>query len=245
MLRTLLSGPRRGPTQGTPLFALAAVVLVACGGHPSPTVAATSAVVGDDAGPRANPMEHRADDAGALEAAAPARTCSPGPVTFQPTAWVPPPTARVAACSPTQIQVLATCMNNDTVTAACSQFWQAPENDSCIRCANTPEGATVRGPLYDQGAYTYVNYPGCIAAMSGDTSQGGCGARYDRLLSCEDAFCGHCDVDGIDACLDAADKGGCATYAAALDCAKTQETACTGADYFGDVVKVVSLFCGQ
>ena len=172
--------------------------------------------------------------------------CPPKVVGSVPPDWHPPPAIHRNACSTSQATTLTECLFSTAVpVATCDQFFNAAGNGNCISCAITSSIAPNHGAIVDDGTGYYANISGCVAALSGDSSQAGCGAKTEVFYDCLYAACQHC-MNPFDyaACTDAAARGTCAAYAGPADCNKPYLDACTSATSpLDEAFKLVKLFC--
>jgi hypothetical protein len=234
---------------GTPrgrLFVLVAATLLACsssyvtqdGGAGAGTVDAgvdgepggtgDSGDDGDTCGPvTVKPVPPHGGPACPTDASA----CFPGDVTgFSPT-WIPPvsgaPHANV--CTAQQISdALADCFGSTESSAACGGWRNAASaNQPCYECLSTDASAPRYGALLNSGAYSQVNFAGCIALA--EPCNQPCASAILAVYECNLDACnpssGPCTVTDQasltreDACLSAADATcGCAGFDTATQC---------------------------
>ncbi len=192
-----------------------------------------------DAGVRPNPPS--LDGGPALPPACPPKAVS----TFDMTPWVPPAALHKNACSASQVQVMVECMFTSVGSnASCQQFFDNYANDNCLSCAITSQLSAKAGPILDDGQKYWTNPAPCMAALQGDSTNASCGAKWNLMVDCEWAVCGHCsDMDYWD-CVLAADQGVCAQYATAAQCSSVYEASCTSeTSVVDEAQKLVKIFC--
>jgi hypothetical protein len=191
-----------------------------------------------DAGVRPNPPP---DGAPALPPMCPPKTIS----TFNMTPWVPPAALHKNACTASQVQVMVECMFTSVGSnATCQQFFDSYANDNCLSCAISSQLSSKAGPILDDGQAYWTNPAPCMSALQGDSTNASCGAKWNLMVDCEVAACGHCsDADYWD-CVLAADKGVCAQYATAAQCSTVYESSCISESSLVDEAqKLVKIFC--
>lgn len=249
------------------LAPLAALALFADGCSSSEDAAAPSSSDGGrgEAG-SADRATVGTDDAGATtvdDAATSTTVCAPQSIASYKPSWTPPAALHQGKCSGAQIAAFTDCAYGHPGydTAKCDAWNKDAANSACIACAAPGATAAQTGAMLPVAGSTNANYAGCVAALTGDVSATGCGAKIQaaeqcRMTSCQSA----CPVTpGDDAafkaftkCLDDAWTGECATYAAATTCADDfrKGSGAAAACYpnttdFGVIVSTyVTLFCG-
>lgn len=158
-------------------------------------------------------------------------TCSPGAITgFSPT-WKAPKAIHSSACTAANAQLAVDCAfdpNADPTT--CNTFAASTANDACRQCVySAPTDATYGPIVIDSNNIGSLNYAGCIAALSGNTTSSGCGAKVQAANQCEMAACTSCPdpsatqqaLDDYNTCKSDARAGVCTTYDTAQTCADT------------------------
>lgn len=245
------------------LSSVALLVLGAMGGCSSndettPTTGdggAEEASVGKDSG-KPVPVDSGNDDGGS--------TCAPGDVSGFKATWKAPSGIHQKVCTPEQIALLADCVwshpgRDDT---ACTNFFKAAANKACLGCAYTPTSGKTLGAVVSNGTSVQVNYAGCIAVTTGDTTANGCGAKVQAAQLCQDEACvENCPVPSDDtgaafnaflACQEKAAAEGCKSYSDEAACTDTAvadggpASVCNpDTQDFGERVSIYAeLFCG-
>jgi hypothetical protein len=165
--------------------------------------------------------------------------------------WRPPPPIHRGACTSAQADQLVHCIYTDPfhTTKACQDFLAAPENQACSSCGYTPYSDPVWGPIVS-GQFAGVpieNIEGCVAAVSGDNSTTGCGAKMLALQDCEAFVCRNCaEAKDFNACADTADTTMCASFASGAACAKPFMDQCLPTTIRGPIDagrNLVKVFC--
>jgi hypothetical protein len=138
-----------------------------------------------------------------------------GPNMIDPTAiiWAKPRPINAMGCNSQEIQDFLNICINGTSTSACTA-WQTAHM-TCNTCLNSNEGDQSFGPLINTASsgYIFVNDGGCIALLTGDTSDTGCGAAQWKTSDCEDDACAMCmDAMSYSACQGNADTSTCTQY---------------------------------
>jgi hypothetical protein len=180
---------------GSCLAAIAGLFFAACGGDSSDTApAADAAMICDQ---KAAP-----GDGGA---------CLPE----LPSCWTPtwrPPKSPVQACTDAQIlEDLKRC-HGDTFDPNCAVFERDPANSVCLGCILSTFDEPTYGAVIVMSNNSFLsNIPGCMALLDGDSSDTGCGAKYQAYEQCTDAACAsQCSTyEAYSACWDAAGTSLC------------------------------------
>lgn len=198
-------------------------------------------------------------DAGAVDAGS-TLACPPSAaVGFTPT-WKPPKPLHTGACTRDQAATVVDCAFDPSAKPAmCEDFFGDAGNSACMLCVLTDDFDTSYGPLVMHGVYAALNLGGCIAALAGDTSATGCGAKVQAISECQRAACTGCPDPSTGAqalsdylkcqqealstvCLGYVDAGGCADPLIAPDGAA--ETCASGANTFLDRARhLAHVFC--
>ena len=104
-----------------------------------------------------------------------------------------PPRVSKGACTTTQIDdAFKACF---PMTDQCDAFKAA--NPTCAACLLSSDTDPTWGPevVVDGGAINMLNGTGCIAAVTGDSSETSCAQRFDDAWQCLDAACnGVCPI---------------------------------------------------
>gem|GEM_PF-4496969 len=159
-----------------------------------------------------------------------AGTCPPR-TPAQPVTTKPPRPFEAGACTTAQVAgYVSECVNADG--NKCTAYKQA--NPTCAACVESTSADATWGPIvfYENRRFYDYNYGGCIANVTDDAAENGCGAAQTRYLECRHAACVAClpstlplDYEPFFACQGAkAVEQVCATELAAA------QTSC--ADYF-------------
>jgi hypothetical protein len=147
--------------------------------------------------------------------------CAPQPVDkFTPT-WKPVFGHQVAKCTDAQVDdIMAKCFGANANQAACDAVTKA--DATCNNCLVSNSTASAYGAMigFQTPALFFGNKGGCVAALSGDNSATGCGAKQLALLECEIASCGAVcpitqdptSVDAFNTCQVSADNTVCQQY---------------------------------
>ena len=184
------------------------------------------------------------------------KACSPGDVSSFAPQWVAPIPASKACTQPLIDQYAADCIDDTTSsTTKCQAFTTA--NKACAACLVTPESASAYGAVIAKANNVLsLNVGGCLALTTGDSTAGGCGAKYDATSQCDDLACNaNCPLpDGDTAafqayltCLQKSQTTVCKSYASA-ECPEADagaSTACAlSAGSFVDNFKLLApVFC--
>jgi hypothetical protein len=182
--------------------------------------------------------------------------CAPGLPADYAHPYAPPRNAPTA-CTPAQVQsywdqCLGTSSTNDT----CTTFFGAPANSPCLACLDSKSTDSTYGTLVDVPNGTSVaNLAGCIALIDGDSSDAGCGAKYEAYQFCKiDACETNCPVDSTNAasftafnnCEDDAGGTVCAAITAAATCgADAKYARCKFASYEAYIVGIGNIMCAS
>ncbi|MFO0672480.1 MAG: hypothetical protein U0235_23205 [Polyangiaceae bacterium] len=157
-------------------------------------------------------------DAGGAPMSAVAAACTPS---FEADAavsiievWRPPVALHQNVCSEEQMALVINCSFTDPMhaTPACQRLFSMPENAACLKCAVSSRSDVSWGALLHDSVSEppYPNVEGCVAALSGDTSQNGCGAKMIADQDCSSYACRNCDTtrgSDYEACYQAASQG--------------------------------------
>ena len=213
-----------------------------------------------DAGTDGSVLATEAGDEGSAggEAGIDARAaCSPGDVSQFVPGWKPPAAFSHGPCTDAQISALVGCLSDLPDRGTCETFFSSdPVQTNCLACAITDKSASAYGPLVKDGNVVSMNLAGCVARVEGNITATGCGAKMQAAEQCVQAACvRNCPVAKDDAgalarlktCeTSAADARGCATLAAAATSCSTAIFGDGGvaAECAGDVISMVTLFCG-
>jgi len=149
-------------------------------------------------------------------------TCAPGDVSSFAPEWKPPAAIHANKCTNAQAEQAALCVYDQNQDAAtCKAFNEATENADCLKCVFTAStGATLGPVIVLPGSLVQLNFNGCVAALTGDVTATGCGAKSQASNQCADAACDqNCPVDskgnGLDelnACLKEAGTTACKQF---------------------------------
>lgn len=228
---------QRGLGVGVSAFFLAGVcwsVVVACGSDEQ-----RDSFTPDDAGdattqqPSLDGTFAEADAGGACAPVAPGQRTPP------------PPTKQFqnGSCTTAQLDgYLNDCLQSDG--SVCNTYKTA--NPGCAACVESAGADPSWGPIvfYGNRRYYDYNYGGCIANVTGDFSQVGCGAAQTRYLECRHVMCEGCLPQTLP--LDYAPFYACQTTKATDTLCATERadvgTAC--ADYFAGKPKDVCQAAG-
>jgi hypothetical protein len=158
--------------------------------------------------------------------AAPPSPCGPGNVSGFVPSYEQPVGPYTGDCTMDQLNhLIADCF---TVGGKDCTAWLAnPKNNACISCWAGPITASSWAPVVyslNGGEANFINAGGCVALA--DPGQLECAQETEFDLECDLAACvEQCPIPktgdtqsagtALDECISAADKAGCATYAAA------------------------------
>lgn len=161
------------------------------------------------------------------------------------------------ACTDVQAQLAARCYlsNEESRTAACQQFVQDPQNGPCLTCAISAPDDPAHGPIVysQQQGLGVLNFSGCVAGLTNDSTGAGCGGAYAQAQQCVSASCECASDKYFPGCVLAARQTTCAKYMQVASCAAQALPACegTGPTYFLSqgayiprAIELVRLFCG-
>jgi hypothetical protein len=121
-----------------------------------------------------------------------------------------------SACSMAQVSALVSACFGSSATATTCNTWFS-SNGACSECVlpqadagGVPNSGAI---LLDSAGYGYLNTPGCIQIVDGNTT---CAAPLEALSLCEDDACNSmaclsADPTTYDNCVQAADNGACAS----------------------------------
>lgn len=142
------------------------------------------------------------------------------------------------------------CVWNGEATsgASCDAFFDAAESASCLACAVSDAQAGVASPLLawteSSSTYIYTNEGACVAAVSGDSTAGGCGAKIAARAACHDAACGDCSsLDDWTECTAASDTTMCAAYVNESNCETPYAGQCYAGTELDTAMRLVRTMC--
>lgn len=167
--------------------------------------------------------------------------------------WRPPSALHRGVCTSAQADQLVLCVYTDPfhMTKPCQDFLNAPENAACARCGYSDSTEPVWGAIYS-GQFPespIENVEGCVAALSGETTTSGCGAKLLALFECQTYVCRDCQRSESESytCGEAAAKTLCAPFATAAACADPFMDQCLPMETGGRPSevgrKLVKMFC--
>lgn len=195
-----------------PKWVLAAVVLVACGGK-----AADDSSVGNDGGGKDASFADAFDDA--IDEAPIGDGACPTPASVDAFAPAPmhPPRVSKGACTSAQIDdAFKACF---TPSTGCDAF--KANNATCAACLFSASTDPTWGPAVAVDAGMRFNASGCVATITGDSSETSCAQRLDDVGQCLAAACeAQCPVSDqgslaeLEQCYGNADKSVCGAYVA-------------------------------
>jgi hypothetical protein len=107
---------------------------------------------------------------------------------YNPVTWAPPTPLGQKLCTDQQEIDYLRAYKKDATAA----FRADPANATCLSCIETPESASMHGPVIVTSTRREANYGGCVAIEDGDTSATGCGAILDGYNNCAIQECGDC-----------------------------------------------------
>jgi hypothetical protein len=176
------------------------------------------------------------------------KTCMPHAMTsFVPEPWAPPPAFHAQdACTEQQAMFVARCLlDGPDGIPGCTEFLADRANAKCLGCAVSPIEASPRAPIVKIKGEYWPNFSACIARMSGDVSNRGCGAKYWALDSCERAACADvAECGDFTECQNKADLGVCANYISEALC-NNQYAGCTYDFSTENLGMNIKLFCSR
>lgn len=229
-----------------PKWLLAAVLLVACGGK-----AADDSSVGADGGGKDASFADALDDA--IEDAPIGDGACPTPASidaFAPTPMQPPRVSK-GACTSAQIdEAFKACF---TPSTGCDAF--KANDPTCAACLFSRDTDATWGPAVAADAGIAFNASGCVAAITGDSSETSCAQRLDDVGQCLSAACeAQCIVSDqatlaeLQQCYGNAGKSVCSGYVAD-ECAFDAgwSTTCIGAgsnNPEADFDSIAGVMCG-
>ncbi len=156
-------------------------VVIACSSESKESVAAADAAGAADAAPTFDGTIAMTDSGRACVATAPKRPLlAAATKKFQP-----------GSCTTTQVDAyVKDCLDSDG--KVCSAYRSA--NAACAACAESTSADPAWGPVvfYENRQFYDYNYGGCIANVTGDFGESGCGAAQTRYLECRHAACVSC-----------------------------------------------------
>ena len=184
-----------------PLSSLA--LSLGCAGRSSPagdrgTRSSLSQPTEPDSGAQSTPgpTGSLCGDAGSLFHDASEPACPPAPVASFTPSWKKPNASTSGACSSAQIATYYdACLGPASNTGGCAAFAaNSADNQTCASCLGTNDTATQYGPVvwHDNLLFYTTNIAGCIADKQGDTSDTGCGAAYQAVVTCKQQACTTC-----------------------------------------------------
>jgi hypothetical protein len=164
--------------------------------------------------------------------------------------WHAPQPTVPGACSAKDIKALAKCVAGTSSNADCRYTVSA----DCGVCALSTHNDSTWGAIVTYPLTRNINVAGCVAIVSGDSSDTSCAAKYAAAESCLDSVCGSATANDQAACRDHASQWGCKTYVdPANDCLEALGAldpgpydVCGVADDTVETLsaKVIGLFCG-
>ncbi len=238
-------------------FAIALAVTAACDGE-----IASSPVELEDAGRKVPLPDAREDERATTPAPVeePSESCGvPDVLDFTPSFKTPAPFNQ-GKCSDAQADALLCLFDAAADQAACSKLVDDPSNDDCFKCIYTASSSKELGPVIITGSLGSLNIAGCIARVSSDVTDQGCGAKVQAFDQCVDEACNanmpcpESEGDALEArkaCEQTAGTTVCASFAAAAHCADVliadggaaHVCAETG-DFVADAKRLAHFFCG-
>jgi hypothetical protein len=193
-----------------------------------------------------------------------AGSCSPADESQLTPTWHPSHAHR-DDCTSDQIDSLFACLKDSATQSSppsCAPWGatMSTANRTCYQCIVTDDAQPEWGPLIvHSGLNTEeTNYAGCAALVEGVPDGGGCGGKVAADVACESAACAvSCPVDssgngldGLNACITAADRGTCSAFATAAACLGVDSgplAACNELNYADALTAaraVAVIFCG-
>jgi hypothetical protein len=140
--------------------------------------------------------------------------CGPTAVDATSVTWTHPRAIQPYGCSAQQIQdYIAICIDGTNTTISCTAW--ATANATCNTCVYSQDSDSIyAATIYmTTSQYIYANVGGCIALLTGDSSDTGCGAKAWKATECEDSACSACMTDAdYNTCTATSDTGTCATF---------------------------------
>jgi hypothetical protein len=192
--------------------------------------------------------EDDANSAEVLDGSSDAAVCAPQLAAWEST-WAPPRPFMPGACTSEQIAAQARCNRSFDVfdESACNAFQRSTANVTCRKCLLSYTADPTHGPVVIHADYRwFVNIEGCVALIDGDTSQEGCGARYDAANACREAACANCPGgSAFTACWREAGESVCKPYVDNALCAQSPVFGpCLDYDTYEELYYALSaLFC--
>jgi hypothetical protein len=234
-----------------------AFVFVACSGDDSGNPDGSTDATAKDVVVDKKPLPEAAptDGGGGCE---PSATIDTSQIT-----WVPPLTPNPTACSAAQVTgYYNACLGTTATSTTCQNFTNTAGNATCEACLITPDTASAYGALIAIGGVDYANISGCVAILTGDTTNAGCGAKLQAVTDCETAACqANCPTvtdqtsfTEYTNCTEAADSAVCESYInmecnlqdAGVDGAASAYTTCENHTSFEDYYNsMATVFCGN
>lgn len=204
------------------------------------------------------PKDAGKKDTGSKDAAVPL-TCSPGSISgFSPT-WIPPKALHSSACTVANATLAVDCtFDPNADPTACQAFNNNSANAACISCVFTDSTESSYGAIVMEGQIGGLNLAGCLAALSGNTTSTGCGAKFQAAQQCQVAACTGCpDPNGgaqaladYQQCEDDSLTSVCTSYETASKCSDpltqpgASAAACAdGATFVLRARNLAKLFC--
>jgi hypothetical protein len=139
--------------------------------------------------------------------------CAPNPAPNFSPLWRPP--AIAPACGPSDAAAVIDCLINAAALPSAGDMRCLDKAESdCFACLVTPEASPALGPIIARTDGTYVlNFAGCVALVTQDTSASSCGARRQATEECVGAACTNCKslVDSRE-CSENAEPTVCVAY---------------------------------
>lgn len=198
-------------------------------------------------------------DSGKKDSAPPLAVCAPGSIAGFAPVWKAPKALHTNACTATNAQLVVDCTFDSTVNpTTCDTFMQNTANDACVKCVLTDATSAQLGPIILDGTSGRINVAGCIAALSGNTTATGCGAKVQAYQGCTAAACASCTdpttssaaAAEYDQCVADSESSPCSTYTSDAACADPllqaggAAASCAAGNTFLDNARTVAkLFC--
>ncbi len=139
--------------------------------------------------------------------------CGPLDVTsYLPETMHPPNPPHAGKCTDQQAIDYASCEGGNT--SKCTQFGAGQPAEACGMCIETKKTDTKWGVVVFDGSSGLPNIEGCVDDALGEVSlePKSCGQLLFASYGCQQAACGLCAGDALDACVTASLTGGCVSY---------------------------------
>jgi hypothetical protein len=133
-------------------------------------------------------------DGGVDAAVPPASGCAPADESGFVPKWHPP-APHQSSCTQAQIDAFHQCLNDGLTTAnppSCAPFTgpnATPSNKACLQCIETPDVASLYGPLIVNNKKLVPNVDGCVALATNDPQGTGCAGKLQAASQCLAAAC--------------------------------------------------------